>query len=36
VEVMLSDNKSQETAETFFYLCHDTTGFEPDMITIDK
>jgi len=36
MDVMLGDNKSQETAETFFYQCHDTAGFEPDMITTDK
>jgi hypothetical protein len=35
VDVMLSDNKSQDTAEAFFYQCHDTAGFEPDIITTD-
>lgn len=36
VDVILSDNKSQDTAEAFFYQCHDTAGFEPNMITTDK
>jgi len=36
VDVMLSDNKSHDAAESFFYQCHDTAGFEPDMITTDQ
>ena len=33
---MLSDDKSKETAEEFFYQCYDTADFIPDMITTDK
>jgi transposase-like protein len=36
VDVMLSDDKSEETAERFFDQCHDTAGFEPEMITTDN
>jgi len=36
VDVMLSDDKSHDTAEAFFDQCHDTAGFEPEMITTDK
>lgn len=36
VDVMLSDTKTKETAEEFFYQCHDTAGFVPDMITTDQ
>ena len=36
MDVMLSDTKNKEAAESFFYQCHDTAGFEPEMITTDK
>ena len=36
VDVMLSDDKTKETAEAFFYQCYDTADFIPDMITTDN
>lgn len=36
VDVMLRDDKTEDSAEAFFDQCCDTAGFEPHVVTTDK